>query len=179
MSEFEKFNWHETLLDSLQMPLSVTDLEKNIVFVNAAALAMLRKTVHDRKDIIGKKCSKVFNISICGDERCGVESLKRGENSIIFKMGGGTFNSYQDYIKDGSGNNIGHFEIVTDLTEKSQKSAYVEKEMQRLIENLSKMAEGKKDLDLSIEPPDDFTEEEYERFEVIKSKLEGILQKLS
>ena len=110
----EKSNWYEFMLDSIVEPLSVTDMEKTVTFINKAGLDVLGKT---REEVIGKYCGHVWGVDICKDHRCGIECMKRGEGKSIFQVGDQKFTTLARYVKDLNGNNIGHLEVVDDITE--------------------------------------------------------------
>ena len=109
-----KTHWYEALLDAFEeTPISVTDMDKKITFLNKSALTILGTT---REATMGKYCGDVWNVDICKDERCGIECLKRGKGKSEFQVGDTTFTTLASYIKDSEGNNIGHIEVVDNVT---------------------------------------------------------------
>ena len=116
----EKVHWYESLLDAFyETPISVTDMDKKVTFLNKAALDILGKT---REEVIGRHCGDVWDVDICKDHRCGIECMKRGEGKSVFHVGDQTFTTFASYIKDLNGNNIGHIEVVSNITEETRKS---------------------------------------------------------
>ena len=110
-----KIHWHEALLDAFtESPISVTDMNKNVTFLNQAALNILGTT---REEAIGKKCGNIWRFDICKDERCAVECMKRGKGKNVFHVGDSIFTTSASYIKDANGDHIGHVEIFSDITE--------------------------------------------------------------
>ena len=110
----EKVHWYESLLDAFdETPISVTDMNKNLTFLNKAALTILGTT---REATMGKYCGDVWNVDICKDERCGIECLKCGKGKSEFQVGDNIFTTLASYVKDSEGNNIGHIEVVNNVT---------------------------------------------------------------
>jgi PAS domain S-box-containing protein len=114
----ERANWYESMLDSFTgTPVSATDMNLNLTFLNKPALEILGKT---REEVIGKHCGKVWNVDICKDERCGIECLRHGRGKSKFSVGDRIFTTDGSYIKDLSGTRIGHVEVVADVTEEER-----------------------------------------------------------
>ena len=106
----EKIHWYEGILDAFyETPISVTDINKNVTFLNKAALTFLGKT---KEEVIGKNCGDVWNIDICKDKRCSIECMKRGEGKSVFHIGDSICTTSASYIKDMNDNNIGHIEVI-------------------------------------------------------------------
>jgi len=168
----DKVHWYEALLDAfIESPISVTDMDKNVTFLNQAALTILGKT---REEVIGKKCGCVWGVDICKDERCGIEYLKRGLGKSVFNVGDAIFTTDASYIKDRNGNNIGHIEVVANITETIHKSEYNKKEVEKLAANIAKMAEGDIDCDFTVVQPNEYTQDEYKHYSAISSNLEQV-----
>jgi len=111
----ETVYWYESLLDAFyNTPISVTDMDKKVTFLNKAALDILGKT---REEVTGKHCGEVWGVDICKDERCGIEYLKCGKGKSNFNVGDTYFTTLASYVKDSHGNNIGHIEVVENITE--------------------------------------------------------------
>jgi PAS domain-containing protein/HAMP domain-containing protein len=168
----DKVHWYEALLDAfIESPISVTDMDKNVTFLNQAALNILGKT---REEVVGKKCGCVWGVDICKDERCGIEYLKRGMGKSVFNVGDAIFTTDASYIKDRNGNNIGHIEVVANITESTNKLEYNKKEVEQLAANIAKMAEGDIDCDFTVVPPNEYTQDEYKNYSAISSNLEQV-----
>jgi methyl-accepting chemotaxis protein len=91
-------------------------------------------------------------------------------------VGDQTFTSSVSYIKDAKGNNVGHIGMVDNITAESQRKEYMEKEINKLSKNIKKMAAGDFgfDIDFSIEPPNKYTETEYQLFTIISDNLQNV-----
>jgi methyl-accepting chemotaxis protein len=129
---FKKIYWFEGILDSIPNPVSITDINMNWTFINKAVENFLGKK---RAEVIGKHCSN-WGAAICNTENCGVKCLSRGKTSTSFNQMGMDFKVDVNYLKDSKGKNIGHIEIVQDITEilKGQKE---EAELVNTIKDVS------------------------------------------
>ncbi len=111
----DKVYWYESVLDSIQFPLSVTDMDMKWTFVNKAAL---EATGLGREEVLGQPCSN-WGAGICKTERCGIECLRRGETESGFHQAetNRNFQVNSSYLLDRSGEKVGHIEVVQDVTE--------------------------------------------------------------
>jgi uncharacterized coiled-coil DUF342 family protein len=109
----------EGSLDAIQLPVTVTDMDMNWVFINKVTEGLLAMHNIDKESCIGRHCSN-WQADICGTENCGIESLRQGRPRTNY------YQEYVDrpktlmqvdtsYIKDRKGRPIGHIEIVTDI----------------------------------------------------------------
>lgn len=121
----DKIFWYESILDSIQFPLSVTDLDMNWTFVNKSALQI---TGAKREDILGKQCSN-WGADICNTERCGLACLRRGIHESTFHQPGldRDFKVNAYFLQDRNGQKIGHVEVVQDITEANDLRKAAEK----------------------------------------------------
>jgi PAS domain S-box-containing protein len=124
-----KVTWYEAMLDSIKMPMSVTDMDMNWTFVNKAVENMLHVK---RKDVIGKQCNN-WGASICKTENCGVESIRRNKPVTFFEQFGGYYRVDTSFIMDSSGKQIGHIEFVQDLTELKKQSELIKKASEKIL----------------------------------------------
>jgi len=114
----EKAHWFESLLDSITDSISVTDMDGKVIFLNQASLDMLGTT---REKSIGIPCADVWKIENCNTNKCGNKLLKEDINKSDFRMGDQIFMSNVSYIKDLKGNNVGHIEIINNITEAANR----------------------------------------------------------
>jgi len=120
----DKMYWFQSILEAFtENPISVTDMNKNLVYLNKTALAVLGKT---EEEVLGKNCGTVWGVDICKDERCGIEYLKCGKGKSVFNVGDAVFTTSASYIKDKDGNNVGHIEVVTNITKEVELHKRIE-----------------------------------------------------
>jgi methyl-accepting chemotaxis protein len=104
--------WYESILDAFPFPVSVTDLNMNWTFLNPATAKMANV---DKKQAVGTQCNR-WNANICRTKDCGIESLRAGKKETFFEQDGGHFKVDVGYVKDASGKDIGHVEVIQDIT---------------------------------------------------------------
>lgn len=139
--------WYESILDSIPFPVSVTDLNMNWTYMNPAVVEMANV---DRKEALGTQCSR-WNADICRTRNCGVESLRRGEKKTYFDQAGGNYMVDLAWIKNANGENVGHIEIIQDITDLK----LLEKRAKTFVQNnplgITILGPDKKRLDLNKE----------------------------
>ncbi|MCL2039010.1 MAG: methyl-accepting chemotaxis protein [Bacteroidetes bacterium] len=166
--------WYEAILDAfVDNPVSITDMNKNLVFLNECALKVLGKT---KAETIGKNCGTIWGVDICKDERCGIEYLKCGKGKSTFNVGDAIFTTNASYIKDRKGNNIGHIEIVDNVSQITHLTEYNKQEVERLATNIKKMSAGDSNIDFTVGKPNQYTEEDYKNFNITGNNLRNVLE---
>jgi methyl-accepting chemotaxis protein len=161
----DKLYLYESSIDAVPFPISITDNEMNWLFFNDAVSSI---TGLKREDMLGKKCNN-WNADICETERCGIAMLKKGESTSFFKQPGmdKDFRVDTQYIKNKNGENIGHIEIIQDITAENRIKEYQEKEVEKLSDKLSKLAKGTIEK-YEINEATEYTKSEYKNFKVIE-----------
>lgn len=168
----DKIFWYEQMLDAIPFPISVTDIEMNWTFFNKAAEQVTGKKRDEWK---GKACNH-WGADICNSERCGIKLLKKGIPTSIFRQPGMEMNFQVDtaYLLDSTGKQIGHIEIVQDITKAQAIKEYNKVEVERLAANLTKLSKGDVAFDLNICAANQYTEAEYQNFSLINTNLEKV-----
>jgi len=172
----KKMYWYEQILDSIPFPISVTDINMNWTFFNKPAEIVTGKS---RKDWLMKQCNH-WGADICKTDRCGVQLLRKGEFISYFTQPG-LDKDYQvdvSYLLDTNGSQIGHIEVVQDVTKTTRSTKYNASEVQRLSKNLKLIAEGNLNIDLEIEKPTQYTTSDYENFNHIYVNLSTAIQSI-
>ncbi len=161
--------WYETILDSIPLPISVTDSELKWTFFNKAAegLAHIKRETH-----IGQHCNN-WGADICNNENCGIKRLQQGITKTFFKQEASNKNYQVDaaFLRDEKGNIIGQIEIVQDITHMQRVAEFNEVEVNKLLENLSFISEGRIKIDSNVTPVDEYTQEEFAKFTKIYQYL--------
>ena len=108
----KKMEWYEELLNSIPFPISVTDMEMNWTFIN--------KPVEDFLDIkiadaLGKPCEN-WGAGICNTSSCGINCLRSGKERTFFNQHDMDFQVDVHYLHDAKGKEIGHIEVVQDIS---------------------------------------------------------------
>ncbi|MBN1486524.1 MAG: HAMP domain-containing protein [Anaerolineae bacterium] len=162
-----KVFWYQQILDSLPWPLSVTDLDMNWTFINRAVEKL---TGLKRENILGLQCSN-WNADICKTKDCGIARLRHGELQTFFAQQGKNFQVDTAYILSTQGEQIGHIEMIQDITDKTRVSDYQDAEVDRLASRLSQLAQGDLSFALNIADADTYTQAVHSNFLRINDSL--------
>ena len=111
----ERAHWYESILNSVPYAISVTDKNMHWTFCNTTALQSMQKG--SLREVLGKHCSAKQG-STCNTPDCGIVRLRRGEHGCLNVLPNGqTMRVRLAYLKDRSGEVIGHVELGQDVTE--------------------------------------------------------------
>ncbi len=150
----ETHNWFSQLLDHMAQPVSVTDMNMKWTFINKTVEDMLNKK---RDNILGDHCSR-WGAKICNTEDCGVNCLKNNRNSTLFDQFGMNFRVETNFLTNLRGRNIGHIEVISDITEKTQLDELKKKirsevnaHVQELTNGASQLAAASEEVSASVE----------------------------
>jgi len=165
----EKTHLYHSVLDAIPYPLSVTDNDMRWVFINKAASDV---TGISREEALGRPCSE-WGADICNTERCGIAMLRTGETSSTFTQPGldMTFRVDTSHLLGPTGEQIGHVEIVRDITDITRANEYSEQHVRRVVANLNKLAAGDLTIDLSVDPADESTERLFDVFSRVNGSM--------
>lgn len=165
-----KLYLYESSLDAIPFPVSVTDNEMNWIFFNNAVSEI---TGFKRSEMLGKQCSN-WNADICNTGKCGIQMLRKGEMTSFFKQPGMDMDFRVDtqYIKNAKGENIGHIEIIQDITAENRVREFQEQEVERLSKNLVEFSKGNIQIDTTVQDGDKYTEEVRKNFIKIKNSFD-------
>ena len=147
----DKVFWFEGVLNAVPLGVGVTDNDLRWTFVNTSGLRFLDKKSF--ADLEGKHC---------GDE-AGIEKLRNGVDRFELELPDGKHQRrVMAYLRDTSGNAIGHVEIRSDITEEVRLKKEAEEAVKRgradtvaslegIVEHLSTASE---ELSAQIEQSD-------------------------
>ncbi|MCG8482521.1 MAG: MCP four helix bundle domain-containing protein, partial [Clostridia bacterium] len=168
--------------DALPIVVMAIDNEYNINYLNKTGADMFG----DQQDAAcGKKCYDYWGTQDCGTEACVCDSTMKNKevatSDNLFNLGEKQMHIYCSAvpITDGQGNVTGALEIVLDQTQIKQAQIVSEKqaeyqkcEVEKLVKNLEKFAQGNLDIKTFIEQSDEDTEEIANNFRKINGSLE-------
>jgi PAS domain S-box-containing protein len=109
----ETAHWYKSILDAVPLPISVTNVKTEWVFVNKATVNFLGVK---QEDIMGKLCN-LWKSDICNTENCGIECIKKGIKRTYFTQNDLSFQVDTEILRDLHGEVSGYVEIVQDITE--------------------------------------------------------------
>jgi len=154
LNNLETKNWFGQLLDHMAQPISVTDLNMNWTFINKPVEDMLGVK---RRQVMGKHCSN-WGAKICNTEDCGVHCLRGDKGETLFDQFGMNFHVATNYLYNLRGKQIGHIEVVSDITEKTQLgklkeriSTDVNQYVNDLTSGSARLASSSEEVSASIE----------------------------
>jgi methyl-accepting chemotaxis protein len=171
----EKVLLYERILDALPWPLSVTDMDMNWTFINKPVERLLNVR---RENVLGKQCSN-WNANICKTKDCGIARLRGGELKTVFEQQKMNFQVDTSFIQDLNGKNIGHIEVVQDITPVVREIEYRNNWVKQHRANLKNLANGKIDLNLTMVEPDQYTAKLHEIYGSIDNDLKHVADSIS
>ena len=168
----DKTVWYEAIIDAVPFPIHVIDMDMNWTMLNKAFEKLMVESgaVPDRRAAVGKPCSSAA-ANICNSEKCGIRQLQKGVNESFFDWHGSQCKQDTSYLVNKNGEKIGYVEVVTDLTPILRNRDYTHCEIERVAQNLTKLAVGDLDLDLQVKEADQHTVATREDFVKINDSL--------
>jgi methyl-accepting chemotaxis protein len=158
----EKMFWYETMLDSIPFPVSVTDKDNKIRFINKKAEEMFRLK---RKEALGNDYK--------GWKADAEYLVKNGLSpELARELSAREFQADASEIRNLHGESTGKIEVLQDVTAKSHAENYSRREVKKLSANLRLLKEGNLHLDFSVEEGDAFTRQEHDNFQEINRNFE-------
>ncbi|ABB32647.1 methyl-accepting chemotaxis sensory transducer with Pas/Pac sensor [Geobacter metallireducens RCH3] len=162
-------------LDAMPAPAMIIDNDFSILYMNELGAKVGGKT---QKEVIGRKCYDHFKTSDCRTERCACgRAIRDGQVSSsetdAHPMAGLDLDiSYSGVpIRDAAGKVIGAFEVVTDQTAVKKAARLAEKvadyqksETEKLVDGLSRLAQGDAGFRIDAAPGDAETREVHDTF---------------
>ena len=117
------------VMNKVPSPITIMDKDKNITFMNEAALHMIQK---DLKEVVGKPCS-IWKTQNCHTQNCAVCRLLHHKNPISsFIRDDCTYMVNSSLLQNEKNETIGFIETFQNISEVIEK----EKELATLIDNI-------------------------------------------
>jgi len=169
-------------LDAMPTPAFIVDREFSIQYVNKIAAGVVGLSP---EAMVGTKCYSHLKTSDCQNEKCATGRCMQLGTSVTSETDAHPQNKDMEIsyagvpVKNAKGQIIGALEVFTDQTEirhaarVAQKQAdYQHTEVDRLVENLGKLADGDFNIDIIRSETDDDTRSIAENFAKIGQALE-------
>ena len=168
----EKNDWFGAIVDAVPFPIHVTDNDMNWTFMNKPFEELLVREgrIRDRDSAMGLACKNAA-ANICNNEGCGIKQLHKGVNESFFDWCGSECKQDTSYLVNSKGEKIGYVEVVTDLTAMIRNRDYSKVEVERMADNLTRLALGDLDLNLQVAEADEHTALAREDFLKINASL--------
>ena len=135
----ERIRLFEKTLITMQIGVTITDLEGNIIYINPAELLMHGYKLEELKDrnigifALAKKRSPMTYEKISSMKRWKRESTNKRKDGSVFPV-----QLMSDVIKDSGGNPVGIVTTCEDITERKK----MENEIKERVEDLEKFYEA-------------------------------------
>jgi methyl-accepting chemotaxis protein len=157
----------DNILKSIAAPMFVVDTDLVITSINDPALKAMG---YRRDEVVGKMdCARLCKTPLCGTDSCTLKNCMRTGQAIIGETVAETRDGKKVPVRaacsvllDENGKPYGGMEVIIDISEvKSlQKEAddqkkYLERQVNMLVENMSKMSNGDLTLELKAERDDE------------------------
>jgi methyl-accepting chemotaxis protein len=169
-------------IDSIPVPALIVDPEFGIRYINKTAAGIAGVS---QQAAIGTKCYSHFKTSHCNTDKCATgQCMQRGyavtAETDAHPQGKHLDISYTGVpVQDAERKTIGALEVITDLTAVKAAARMAEKqagyqavEVERVVVNLGKLAEGNLDVETAISAADDETRKISENFGKIGGALD-------
>ena len=168
----DKVIWYEAIIDAVPFPIHVTDMDMKWTLLNKPFEKLLIEAgqIKDRDSAVGMACSNA-GANICNTDKCGIKQLQKGVNESFFDWCGSSCKQDTAYLINRKGEKIGYVEVVADLTAILRNRDYSREEVERMSENLAKLAMGNLDLNLDVKEADQYTAQSREGFVKINDSL--------
>ncbi len=173
-------------LDSMPVPAFIADRDFTVRYMNAVGASL---TGLSQQAVIGTKCYDHFKTPHCRTDKCATgQCMQRGHSvtaeTDAHPQGMDLDISYTGVpVKDTEGAIIGALEVVTDLTAvknaarlAKKQADYQAAEVDKLVVNLEKIAQGDLDVTSSAVATDEDTRAIGENFTKINNGLERTVQ---
>ncbi len=177
------------LLDTMPTPAMIIDNDFNVQYMNELGAKVGGKSA---AQLVGTRCYDHFKTSDCKTDRCACgQAMRSGQNagSETDAHPGGldldiSYNATP--LRDETGKIIGAFEVVSDQTAIKQAArvaqkiaTYQEIETHKLVECLTRLAEGDITLALETEPADTDTAPVKQVYDGIGSAVGALINALN
>jgi len=103
-----------SILNAVPLPITVTDLDTKVTFINTAVEKFLKTTL---KDVLGKPCDSSWNINICSTPNCSIECAKRGLKQTFFTHNNSSYKVDVEVLKNVENEPIGYIDVIQDITQ--------------------------------------------------------------
>lgn len=170
----DKAAWYESILDTLPLAVSVTDLEMHWTFMNRVA-----ETISNlkRETTIGWPWKEWLTER--APEGSPLVQFRNGVDSTRVIHEGKHYQAQCAFVHDAQGNNVGMMEVLVDVTSMQKVSDYLEQSVLQVSEDIRKLASGRVDLRVETLDADEYTQEARKHFIKINKALQVARMSLS
>ncbi len=177
----EEIKFKLQYLDYMPVPVYAIDTDLNIRYTNKKGAELIGK---DKKSIIGSKCYENIKTSICNTQNCFCKKSVNGEKlepkEINAKLNGKEipilFSGAP--ITNSEGKLMGTLETISDLTDSKEKENYLHRNTQKILNVMSKLAEGDLTVQLNSEKEGDIIDNLFKGFNKAVLKIREMISQV-
>jgi len=103
---------YKSILDAVPTPISVSDENMVLTFVNTALERLIGR---ERDNMYGKPCN-ILDFEICGSSNCAIVCSRRFVTKTSFKRNGKSYRIDTNQLKNLSGETVGFVEVIQEIT---------------------------------------------------------------
>jgi PAS domain S-box-containing protein len=168
-------------LDYMPVPVYAIDTDLVIRYTNKRGAEIIGK---EKEAILGSHCYDNIKTSICNTKNCFCKMSVNGEKleakEINAKINGKDmpilFSGAP--IRNSEGEVLGTLETINDLTDSKEKENYLQRNTQRILEEMSKLAEGDLTVNLVSEIKEDIIDDLFIGFNKAVYKIKEMISQV-
>ncbi len=126
-----KDHWYKQVLDTIDSPISIVNMDKKVQFINKAAKNLLNLAEHE---CLSRHSHEIWKNDLFaeGNTGCWIDNLiESGINRTTVQMAGLSWDVHSDYLTDIKNNKMGMIEFFSNVT--------AQKKIERMVEAVSSM----------------------------------------
>jgi methyl-accepting chemotaxis protein len=162
-------NWYEAMLDGIPYPVTATNNDYEITFVNQERLSNFNLSAEYREAFNGQK-----HLDYITDKDLLMEQGLPEE--MADQLSQFTYKVHNREIADVNGTKIGMVHIAEDITEQIHRMEYNKNEIAKIAANMNLLKQGNLNLNFEVSEGDSYTTLERQYFEEINSSFKSALQ---
>jgi methyl-accepting chemotaxis protein len=169
-------------LDYMPVPVYAIDSDLVIRYTNKKGAELIGK---EKDTILGSKCYENIKTSICNTNNCFCKKAVNGEK-IESKEINANLNEKEMPIQfsgapilDREGKVVGTLETINDLTDSKEKENYLQRNTQKILNEMSKLAEGDLTVSLNSEKKGDIIDNLFLGFNKAVLKVREMISQVS
>lgn len=165
-------------LDHMPVPVYAIDKDYYIRYMNAKGAEIIGK---DKEEILNTKCYENLNTSICKTKGCFCKKVINNEDlkevETFAEINGKKIPILYSGtpIHSAEGEITGTLETIIDLTESKEKENYLDKNAQKILIEMSKLASGDLTVKLTSEKEGDLIDRLFTGFNKTVNKIREML----
>ena len=178
----EEIQYKLQYLDYMPVPVYAIDNNLIIRYTNKKGAELIGK---EKDTILGSKCYENIKTSICNTQNCFCKKALNKEKIESTEINA-TLNDKEmpilfsgAPILDREGKVVGTLETINDLTDSKEKENYLQRNTQKILNEMSKLAEGDLTVSLNSEKKGDIIDNLFLGFNKAVLKIREMISQVS